>query len=52
MGELTGQGLWKEKRADSLFPFFVWMQHKESAEKQNVWSLLLERKSVLNFKKS
>lgn len=28
------------------------MQHKESAEKQNVWSLLLERKSVLNFKKS
>ena len=43
MGELPGQGLWKDKRADTLVPFFVGMQRKESAEKQNVWSLSLER---------
>jgi len=51
MGELPGQGLWKEKRADVLFPFFVEIQRKERAEKQIVWSLSLECKSVLNLKK-
>lgn len=42
----------KKKKADALFPLFVGMRHKESAERQNIWSLLLERKSVLNLKKS
>lgn len=34
--------------ADTSFPFFVGTQSKESAEKQNVWLLSLECKSVLN----
>lgn len=40
MGELPRQSLWKEKRADALFPLFVEMQRKESAENQNIFTLI------------